>query len=223
MINKEDRIKRTMSHFIDVTDELINEIGIENVTIRKVAESAGYNSATIYNYFENLDHLIFFASFRNTKDYAFNLGSYLQDSRNAMDTFLLIWECFCDHAYAKPEIYEAIFFVDLNKDSEHYIADYYSIFPEEVVDYGIAISNMLWTDNLIMRGMQIIHDCVKEGYIQADDGEKLNDITMFIFEGMLNKVLKNKVSYEDARNLTIDYMKSVLKSFLIKEYDFIKP
>ncbi len=48
-----------MTYFIDATNEIIENEGIESVTIRKVANLAGYNSATIYNYFENLDHLIF--------------------------------------------------------------------------------------------------------------------------------------------------------------------
>lgn len=221
MSAKQMRIKKIMSQFIDVTDELINDIGISNVTMRKIAEKAGYNSATIYKYFENLDHLIFFASIRNTKDYSNNLGAYLRGSRNAMDTFLLVWECFCDHAYMKPDIYKAIFLVDLDKDSEHYISDYYTLFPEEAGDYDDTISNMLWTGNLMKRGMQTIKDCVEEGYILSKDSEKLNDITMYIFEGILQRVLINKISYDDARNMSMDYFKTVVKSFLIKEYDFI--
>lgn len=39
-------------YFVDATAEIIEEEGVENVTIRKVADRAGYNSATIYNYFQ---------------------------------------------------------------------------------------------------------------------------------------------------------------------------
>lgn len=222
MIDRESRYKKTMSHFINVTDELINEIGIRNITIRKVAEKAGYNSATIYNYFENLDHLIFFASYRNLKDYILNLEKYLQDAKNAMDTFLIVWDCFCDHAYYKPEIFNAIFLVDLDKEADHYIVDYYTLFPEEAGAYGDTITNMIWTANLIQRGMKLAQDCVKEGYIAPGDDVKLNDMTMLIFEAMLQRVLKNKVSYEDARNITMEYYRTIVKSFLIKDYDFGK-
>lgn len=220
MTNSEIKRKKVISHFIDVTSVLINEIGIKNITIRKIAEKAGYNSATLYNYFENLDHLIFFASYRNLKDYATNLNKYIQNSRNAMDTFFLVWECFCDHAYYKPEIYNAIFLVELNKDTENYIADYYTLFPEEAGAYGDTITDMLWTANLVQRNMRLVEDCIEEGYILLDDGEKVNNITMFIFESILKRVLREKISYEDARNMTLDYQESVLRSFLIKEYDF---
>lgn len=51
-----------MSYFINATIELMEKEGIENLTIRKVAEQAKYNSATLYHYFSNLDELELFAS-----------------------------------------------------------------------------------------------------------------------------------------------------------------
>lgn len=49
--------KRVMMYFIEATQELILKEGLENLSIKKIAEKAGYNSATIYNYFENLEVL----------------------------------------------------------------------------------------------------------------------------------------------------------------------
>lgn len=49
--------KRVMMYFIEATQELILKEGLENLFIKKIAEKAGYNSATIYNYFENLEVL----------------------------------------------------------------------------------------------------------------------------------------------------------------------
>ena len=46
-----------MMYFIEATQELILKEGLENLSIKKIAEKAGYNSATIYNYFENLEVL----------------------------------------------------------------------------------------------------------------------------------------------------------------------
>ena len=221
MYSKEGKIKRTMSNFIDVTDELIEEIGINNVTIRKVAEKAGYNSASIYNYFENLDHLIYFASLRNLKDYGMNLNTYLKKSRNAMDTFLLVWDCFCDHAYYKPEVYKALFFVELKNDSDHYIKEYYEMFPIEFGEHDPTISRMLLAGNIHDRGMKTINDCIKEGFITKEDGPLLNDMTMLIFESMLHKILRGDISYDDARNLTMTYYKAIVKSFLLRDYDFM--
>lgn len=43
--------KRIMIYFIEAAEKLIRQNGIENLSIRKIATEAGYNSATIYNYF----------------------------------------------------------------------------------------------------------------------------------------------------------------------------
>lgn len=220
MTNKERQRKRMMLYFIDAADELIHEEGFEGVTLRNVADRAGYNSATIYNYFENLDHLIFYAAMRNIKDYSLALASYIVDSKNAMDRFLKVWECFCDYSFDMPEIYNAIFFPNLDKDLGHYVEEYHRLFPEELTSDESSVSTMLSTANIYDRAMIIIVDCVNEGFIKSEDAHKLNDITLLIYEGMLNKVLKDRISYDNARNETMDYFKYLINGFLVKEYEF---
>ncbi|MDR7857317.1 MAG: TetR/AcrR family transcriptional regulator [Tissierella sp.] len=220
MSKREVQRKRMMLYFINATEELIDEDGIEGITLRRIADRAGYNSATLYNYFENLDHLIFYASMKYIKDYALSLNTYLSDSNNAMDRFLKVWECFCDYSFDKPEIYNAIFFSNLDKDIEDYVEEYYKIFPEYLQNYHENISTMLLKSDINERGLTTVLSCVNEGYIKSEDADKLNDMTLLIYEGMLKKVLRNKISYEDARNNTMDYIKSIVERFLIKDYVF---
>ena len=49
---------RIIHYFIEAAVKIIDEEGIEGVSIRKVADIAGYNSATLYNYFDDLPHLL---------------------------------------------------------------------------------------------------------------------------------------------------------------------
>lgn len=209
-----------MEHFINSTDEIIYENGIKGVTLRKVAKRAGYNSATIYNYFENLDHLIFYAAMRQIKDYSLTLNTYLLDAENAMDRYLKIWECFCDFAYDKPEVYNAIFFPDLNKEMNHYVRKYYEFFPEDLFKHDDVVSTMLLKTDLTDRSMTILLDCINEGYILMEDAKQVNDMTLLIFEGTLKRILRDKTSYDDARNNTMDYIKFIIEGFLVKDYDF---
>lgn len=220
MPNKILNKKRMMLYFINATEELIDEMGMENLTLRNIADRAGFNSATIYNYFENLEHLIFFAAMGYIKEYVNALNAYLVDSKNAMDKFLKIWECFCDYSFDKPEIYNAIFFPNLNKNIDYYIDDYYQLFPLELSLEDQAISSMLRKRDIIKRAEITVVDCVTEGFIKEEDANKLNDMTLLIYEGILNRILKGLISYDDARNSTMDYFKSVVKSLLIKDYEF---
>ena len=50
--------QRVRSYFVKATKEIILTEGVENVSIRRVAESAGYTFSTLYNYFEGLNELL---------------------------------------------------------------------------------------------------------------------------------------------------------------------
>lgn len=209
-----------MISFIKATEELIDELGIEKVTLRKIAERSGYNSATIYNYFENLDHLIFYAAMDKIQDYSLALGPHLKDAKNAMDVFLKVWECFCSFAYKEPEIYNAIFFPNLNKNLDYYMEEYYSFFPMDLSHLNINVSTMILRGDIKKRAKSTIEACVDEGYILEKDADRFNDITLLIFEGFLKRILKNQVIYEEANKLTMDYIKAITERFLVKDYEF---
>lgn len=209
-----------MMYFINAADELIKEEGIENATIRKVANKAGYNSATIYNYFENIDHLIFYVAMKNLKDYAVALNTYIKDSKNAMDIYLKVWDCICDHAYRNPEMFNAIYFPKVDRYFEDYVVEYYENFPEDMVTDNERIETMLLKKDLRNRGEVTVLACVEEDYIRKDDADTLNDMTHLIFEGMLKRVLRKSISYEEAFKKSRNYIKIITKLFLIKDYDF---
>src|SRR5699024_10984032 len=216
MVKKELQRKRTMTYFINAADKIIKEEGIKNVTIRKVADIAGYNSATLYNYFENLDHLIFLAAIGQIKDYVLALPQYLKDADNALDKFLKVRECFCHYSYKEPEIYYAIFFANLDNDFEDYIAEYYDIFPGELQIQSNNISTMLVKHNIYERGMTTVNECVKEGFIKKEDAESLNELATLIYEAILFKIINGKIDYDEAVKKTMKYIKHIISSFLIK-------
>lgn len=61
-INQNDRrsikAQRVKSFFIDATKQIILSEGVQSVSIRKVADHAGYTFTTIYNYFKDLNELL---------------------------------------------------------------------------------------------------------------------------------------------------------------------
>ena len=52
------KIQRVKTYFIQAAKEIIVSEGVENVTVRKVAEKAGYAYTTIYNYFTDVNELL---------------------------------------------------------------------------------------------------------------------------------------------------------------------
>ncbi|AKI97690.1 TetR/AcrR family transcriptional regulator [Kosmotoga pacifica] len=58
MSEKEKRIKKRREYFIRAAKEIIDYYGVKALSVRKVAEQAGYAPATIYNYFGSMDGLL---------------------------------------------------------------------------------------------------------------------------------------------------------------------
>lgn len=50
--------QRMKSYFIQAAMEILRGEGIRDLSVRHVAEKAGYSYATLYNYFKNLDDLL---------------------------------------------------------------------------------------------------------------------------------------------------------------------
>ena len=69
LARKELKRKRIAILFIQCAEQLLREDGINNLSIRKLADTTGYSSATLYSYFEDLDELILYASFKYRREY----------------------------------------------------------------------------------------------------------------------------------------------------------
>jgi AcrR family transcriptional regulator len=59
MGNKEIQSERIRGYFIDAAKELLRGEGLRSVSTRSVAEKAGYSYATLYNYFKDINDLVF--------------------------------------------------------------------------------------------------------------------------------------------------------------------
>lgn len=220
MENKELQKKRMMSYFIEATNKIIEEEGIEGVTIRKVANMAGYNSATLYNYFDNLNHLIFFSSMKYLKDYAVSLSNYTKGSKNSLEKYLNVWRCFSYHSYLKPQFYNLIFFGDFSHSMVNdSIRTYYAIFPEELGDESMQFLPMLLEDNIHLRDYKLLKAAVSEGFIREDDLTEINEMNVLIYQGMLSRLLKknNILSVEEAVEKTMTYINRTLKAYKIND------
>jgi len=104
MDNKMLQKKRIMQYFIDSAEYIIDKEGIDNITIRKVASLAGYNSATLYNYFENLDHLIFVVGLNHLENYHNALPNYIKDCENSLEFYMEVCRyCFLSRKIKKKK------------------------------------------------------------------------------------------------------------------------
>ncbi len=204
--------KKIMKTFINAVSKIINEEGIERVTIRKVAKIAGYNSATIYNYFDNYNQLVFFAATHFLSDYVQALPKYIKKSKDTLEQFLLIWECFCKYSFEKPQIYYAIFADDIGDRSEDLIKKYYQLFPEELGDPPQELIPMLLETRLSKRCSIHIQPCIESGYFTASKAYEIDETIRLIYHGMLSLLINKRVEYtnEEAVNKIMKHIRRIV-------------
>lgn len=59
MKNKEIQEKRMKEYFIQATKEILKGEGLQSLSVRNIADKAGYSYATLYNYFKDVNELVF--------------------------------------------------------------------------------------------------------------------------------------------------------------------
>lgn len=206
--------KRVMMYFIESTQELILNEGIEGLSIKKIADKAGYNSATIYNYFENLEVLILYASINYLKNYLKDLKNEINSDMKAIELYETIYKIFTKHSFEKPEIFHTLFFGKYSYKLENIIKKYYEIFPDEIEGQIDITKAMLIQGDIHSRDLPIINEMIKEGSIKEKEAPHIMETIVRVHQSYLSDLL-----YENDSSLIEKYSKNFFKifNFLLKK------
>lgn len=203
----EERV-RMLALFIHTTREIIDSEGIEQVSIRKIAQHSGYNSATFYSYFKDQDELITISAMSYLEDYCSALAKELKTPRSAYDTYLLTWELFGKYAFAYPQVYQRLFFYPHSKPLASTIARYYKCFPEQLENIGGAVKQMLRGGDLEDRDLPVLVPLAEEGIIRREDVRLISALAVAHFRSLLDeKCLRGDAA--DSAELLERQMKAV--------------
>ena len=180
--------KRVMRYFIEATEELIKKEGFAGLTIRKIANAAGYNSATLYNYFEDLADLMLFSSISFLKAYVHELNRRIKPGMSALDRYKTIYETFDKYSFQNPEVFYNLFFGKYSHKLPAVIKQYYELFPEELEGHSPAIRGMLLEGNMYLRDEPVVRDLVEEGCIRAENADIIAHIIPRLQQTFLHEV-----------------------------------
>nr|WP_321258824.1 TetR/AcrR family transcriptional regulator [uncultured Pseudodesulfovibrio sp.] len=211
------RIKqqRIIKYFIDAANEIIKKEGVGSVTIRKAADLAGYTSATLYNYFDNLQHLVFLATMTYLEEYNAALPHYLKGSENSIERYMLVCKCFAEYSFSEPEIYELLFFTHSDEKLEEYTQQYYDLFPEKIVDDWPAPLNKIYVLNSIYsRSYMMLDDCIQDNLITTENARDFNDVNLRIYKTILQDVQNGELTKEEAISMTMKYYFQLMEHYM---------
>jgi len=193
MDKKEIQRQRMMKYFIEAAKKIIREKGVKNVTVRKVADLAGYSYATLYNYFKDLDELLYYC----ISDFLDECCEYVQSTTEQPESQVLHFKShitkYVEYFINNPNIFQAIFVEDLKSQP-----------PEEVKlklnkpSAGVLLGQMLM-------GM------AQSNYIVQKDVNVLTDLIFNFIHGKLLFYIKRtheKRSEEFVRSVEegVDYL-----------------
>jgi len=217
--SKDIKKKRILKYFIQATKEVIEEKGIENVTIRNVANRAGYNSATIYNYFDNYKQLIFFASLDFLSNYIQAMPDYIKDGEDEVEKFILMWECFCKYSFETPNIYYAIFTDELGDHPESLMEKYFQIFPEKLGDPPERLIPMLLDPDLSRRASIASKPLIENDFLSKEKAEEVDNMITYIYHGMLTLMINNRIDYtiDEALDKITNHIRTIVNNAICCE------
>ena len=176
--------------FINAASELMENEGMESLTLRRVAKRAGYNSATLYNYFKDLDHLTVYASMKYFEDYNRNLARYLADEQDAFQRFLFMWRFFCASAFRHPHAYYNLFYGKYSGELTEIIHAYYEVFPEELGELDDSVLEMLTCGSLVERNWQMLQPVLEGASLSLEERESMNETILYCFKELLTQKIQ---------------------------------
>lgn len=215
MTNKDLKKRRMLSYFIRSAQNIIKEDGISGVTLRKVAQGAGYNVATLYNYFEDLDQLVLFACLKYLQIYNQALNEHLTDCNSAKEKFYLSWRIFCEISFENPEAFHQIFFNKHSNTLPQICERYYEVFPEERTDATSHLYPILSGYDLNTRNTLVLKPYVEEEHLPTGNLQLMNELCVAAYHQLLNNCLiqletHTAYSIPDYVERMLDYLKFII-------------
>lgn len=210
------RRKRIMVNFIEATRELIQTEGVDGLSIRKIANEAGYNSATLYNYFRDLEHLTLFGSVCYLRDYVVELSNVLTPTMNSLERFRAIYRCFNSFAFRYPDIFHNLFFGRYSDMLEDVLRTYYfELFPEELTGLSESLRSMLVSGNMQARDSFAMEEMVRDGFVAPEKAEYVLNVVEalqqhYTYEACIDYHLDVK-RHEQRFNQIFDYVLETAK------------
>lgn len=180
------KCKRIMIYFIEATQKLIRTEGMDSLSIRKIANTAGYNSATLYNYFYDLEHLIMFGSVCYLREYVLALASSLNSEMTSKERFQTIYHCFNEIAFQNPDIFYHMFFGRYSSSlGEVLHTYYYELFPDELDGLGEPMKRMMVAGTMRERDSVTMQAMVEDGFVALEKKDMTLDLIIAVHQSFL--------------------------------------
>ncbi len=176
-----------MATFINATADIIGKEGVDSISIRSVAARAGYSSATLYLYFDDINQLESLASISYLRDYIAEIADRLDSFDDPKEAYLYTWDAFCRHSFANPHVFMSLFFGEYGLELDNTVKKYYTVFPQELERISSRALSMLMAGNLVERNLNILKHYTQAAGVSEEDERLINEMTVHYYRSFLER------------------------------------
>ncbi|MGE5356733.1 MAG: TetR/AcrR family transcriptional regulator [Deltaproteobacteria bacterium] len=195
MKNKEIQEKRMKEYFIRATKEILKSEGIKSISVRNISEQAGYSYTTLYNYFKDINDLIFYCVNDFNEECKLFVENQTKENLLGKEKFRAKIIAYINYFIEYPSIFE-LFYI------------------ERMGDFG----NKQTTINIISNSLDDIYVeelnyCINQNLIRPEKVEIVKSQFKYVVSGLLLLYLNRMIpiSYEEFQNQVNVHIDSLLE------------
>jgi AcrR family transcriptional regulator len=186
MKNKEIQEKRMKEYFIQATKDILKGEGLAALSVRNIADQAGYSYATLYNYFKDVNDLVFLCVNDFQEECKLFVENQTKKSPNGLPKLKATIKAYINYFVEYPGIFDLF-----------YLA--------KVGDFG----NKQTTINLISNSLDSVCEaewnyCIQHNLLPIEKVDSIKSSLKYTVVGLLLLYLNRRKpeSYSDFINLT---------------------
>lgn len=195
MGNKEIQEQRMKGYFIQATKDILKGEGLKNISVRNVAERAGYSYATLYNYFSDVKDLIFECVVDFQEECEVFIKSETKKIQPGIEKIKAIAKAYIKYLIQYPGIFE-LFFLEKTSDlaRKQNTAELIYTFFDKV-------------------GAEEWEYCIQNKIIKKTDSELMKPAVKYLITGMLLFYINRRQpeSYKEFTELAEIQLNNILK------------
>jgi AcrR family transcriptional regulator len=169
--------QRIRTYFLEAAREIILKEGVESVTVRKVADIAGYSYATIYNYFSDLNQLLWEVKKLMIDDIFKALYKKMAGTAKDVDGIKKSFKMYVEYFFKNHNVFKFFYFHHLVKPAEE------TGETKEEPDF-----DAMWEETF--------KEFVISGKIRAEDIEVLARTLIYAVHGLITLYFSEDVDYK---------------------------
>ncbi len=188
--------------YIRIATKLIEEEGMDALSIRRVAKEAGCTSAVLYRHFQNKEHLLMLASVKFLQPYIQEF--MFQSTRTDITSIqmdLKLWKVFITEAFNNKPYYEMLFFSDQKDLISECVYEYYQLFPEEQKKFDGFTASIILSNNLEERELIRLRRAANAGLITLENAALLSRLSTAVFNGIFMQFSSSDLDQSSSKML----------------------